>query len=409
MTTATNTTLKVEVTPVFWRLLESDRPTVVSVGGASSSKSHSMAQLMAAKIADEEHKVFGVTRKTFPALRMSAQALLIGMLKEYGIYGRGEHNKSDHTFTYGTNLVQFFSLDDHEKMKSFVANYIWMEEATEYTLQDYLILKLRLSRVSRDGRPNQMYMSLNPIDENHWINTQLVLPEPDDVDIIRSTFEDNPFLSDPFRDTLRKLRDQDANYHRIYALGLWGRLEHVIYTNWDIVPEFPADVAIERYGVDFGYENPTVVIHLGIDGDDLYLEEMLYDHHLTNEDLIDRMKVMPTLDTYCDSAEPQRIEEMRRNGIPAHSAIKSVTLGIDTVKRYNVHITEASVHCVKEWRGYARRVDKQGNVLEEPVKFNDHCPDAARYGVMGPGLSEEPETSVVIYDTMRLMESMDIN
>ena len=402
------TDLRVEVSPVFERLQDLWRPTVVSVGGASSSKSHSMAQHIVSKLANEKHKVFGITRKTFPALRMSAQALMIQLLKEYGLYSRGEHNKTDHTFTYGTNLIQFFSLDDHEKIKSFIGNYIWMEEATDFTLQDYLILKLRLSRVSRDSRPNQLFMSLNPIDENHWINETLIIPRPDDIDILESTFEDNPFLAESFRDGLRKLRDQDANYHRIYALGLWGRLEHVIYTNWDIIPEFPADVQHERYGVDFGYENPTAVIHVGIDGDDLYLEEMLYQNHLTNEDLMDRMKPMPELDAYCDSAEPQRIEEMRRNGIPAHSAIKSVTLGIDTIKRYRVHITEGSPHMIKEWRGYARRVDKQGHVLEEPVKFNDHCPDAARYGVMGPGLSEEPETSVIIYDTMRLMESMDI-
>ena len=35
---------------------------------------------------------------------------------------------------------------------------------------------------------------------------------------------------------------------------------------------------------------------------------------------------------------------------------------------------------IKELQSYKRREDKDGNVMEEPVKFNDHFCDAMKYG-----------------------------
>ena len=57
-TTTEARTLLVEYTPVFGQLQDLWKPTVVSVGGASSSKSHSMAQHIINKLANEKHKVF---------------------------------------------------------------------------------------------------------------------------------------------------------------------------------------------------------------------------------------------------------------------------------------------------------------------------------------------------------------
>ena len=45
------------------------------------------------------------------------------------------------------------------------------------------------------------------------------------------------------------------------------------------------------------------------------------------------------------------------------------------------HITGITgENIVKEAQGYKRKEDKDGNVLEEPVKFMDHGMDAGRYG-----------------------------
>ena len=381
MTTATRElTIQAQVTSVYDRLAQATKPIVVCVGGAGSSKSHSMAQLVLWKLANERDKVFGIGRKTFPALRMTAYKLVVDLLQAYALYPHCDHNKTEHTIRYRDNLIQFFSLDDPEKIKSALFNFLWLEEATDFSWDDFVILRLRLNRPCRE-QSNQIFLTLNPIDQFNWVNQRLLLgPLSEDMAVVESTYRDNPFVAPAFAATLEGLKAQDENYYRIYALGEWGRLENVIYSNWDLVDDMPAEFQWERYGVDFGYENPSAVLHLGAVGDELWIDELLYQTHLTNADLIERLKGFKRLDIYADSAEPQRIEEIHRADFRCYPAHKDVQLGIDSVKRFKLHITKRSINTIKEIRGYQRKKDKDGRVLEEPVKFNDHALDALRYG-----------------------------
>jgi phage terminase large subunit len=146
---------------------------IVHVGGAGSSKSHSIAQLIISKLVSEENKVFGVCRKTFPALRMTAMGLILDLLKEYGIYKESNHNKTANTYRVGSNVIYFFSVDEVDKIKSTNFSYIWMEEANEFTYEDFVVLKLRLRAPLKEGELNQMYLSLNPSDATGWIPERL--------------------------------------------------------------------------------------------------------------------------------------------------------------------------------------------------------------------------------------------
>ena len=302
---ALETEQKVKVTSVYERIADATKPIVVCYGGAASSKSHSLAQLMLWKLTNETDKVIGIGRKTLPSLRRTAYQLIIDLLKGYGIYPYVDHNKSELTIRLGSNTIQFFSLDDPEKIKSFIANYIWLEEANEFSFEDFTILKLRLSRTS-GKESNQLYLSFNPV--SCWIFDKL--ENHPDAEWIHSTYRDNPFVSDTYATMLEGLMEQDENYYKIYALGMRGTLENIIYPEFQLIDEIPAEFLEERYGVDFGFENPTVVLHCGIIENKLYIDELLYETHLTNSDLIDRLKEMPRLDIYADSAEPQRIEEI---------------------------------------------------------------------------------------------------
>ena len=330
------------------------------------------------KLTEERDKVIGIGRKTLPSLRRTAYQLILDLLKEYGIYHRVEHNKSELTIRLFNNLIQFFSLDDPEKIKSFIANTIWLEEANEFSFEDFTILKLRLSRAS-GKETNQMFLSFNPV--NCWIFDKL--ENHSDAEWIHSTYKDNPFISPAYAAMLEDLKEQDENYYKIYTLGMRGMLENIIYPEYQLVDEMPAEFHEERYGVDFGFENPTVILHCGIIENRLYVDELLYETHLTNSDLIDKLKHMPRLDIYADSAEPQRIEELCRAGLRCYPAIKDVQLGIDMVKRYKICLTKRSVSTIKEIRQYQRKKDKDGKILEEPVKFLDHSVDALRYGTIG--------------------------
>jgi hypothetical protein len=85
--------------------------------------------------------------------------------------------------------------------------------------------------------------------------------------------------------------------------------------------------------------------------------------------------VKPHETIYCDAAEPNRIEELRRAGIKAQLANKNVKEGIDFVKSRKLFIHSGSVNLLKEIKSY-KYMDqgkKKGNEPEVPLKLNDHC------------------------------------
>lgn len=384
-------TRKVEVTVVFDQNARATERIVVNIGGSRSSKSYSIAQLMVKKFNEERDKNLLSTRKTLPALRTTAYRVAVDMMKDYGCYQYFTHNKSERTIynPYKNNLWIFTSIDDPEKIKSTEYNYIHMEEANEFTYDDYMILKLRMSGKEGPGERNQMYLSLNPSQKHGWVN-EILLPQQR-VKVIHSTYKDAVrFLPASYVKELEALREEDPSYWQVYGLGEFADIKGLIH-RLHIIPKLPAEPEEVIYGLDYGYTNPSALIEIGIDMErmELYLREIIYETGLTNRQLIDEMKdKIPKehrqREIYADSAEPGRIEEMYYAGFNIHAADKgknSVTNGIDVVNRFRLCSTAESVNLNREMTQYKRKVDREGHVLEEPVKFNDHCPNAVRYPV----------------------------
>jgi phage terminase large subunit len=150
-----------------------------------------------------------------------------------------------------------------------------------------------------------------------------------------------------------------------------------------MLQEFPilSDII---YGLDFGYNNPTALVKVGIKDSEFYLEEKIHQSKLVNADVIELIKgmnVSANTPIYCDSAEPNRIEEIKRAGFNSLTSDKSVKDGIDFCKRQKYYTLASNANLNKEWAGYSYAKDKSGLVIDEPVKFKDHFPDAIRYAV----------------------------
>ena len=381
-------TRQVQVTRIYERNHDSTMPIVVNVGGARSSKSYSIIQLLVQKFVSEPNKAILVARKTLPSLRLTAYKVFVDLLKEYGYYRKCLHNKTERTISYQidpndescTSTVYFLSIDDPVKIKSSEFNYAFLEEANEFTYDDFTTVHTRMSKHTTDDQPNRMYLALNPNDEFSWVNQEL--RTWDDVEYIHSTFKDNPFLSPEYIKILTDLEHTDEALYKIYALGLYAELPNMIYRNYSI--EGCDHCSDEWYGLDFGFNHPTALVWVGRRDSGMCIKELIYESHMTNQDLIDRMGeigVNKRLPLYADSAEPARIEEIYRAGYDIIEAEKKVDDGIDSVKRYPLYIHPDSVNVIKEIRSYKWRVDKNGIVLDVPVKFNDDLMDAMRYAI----------------------------
>jgi len=368
----------------FRYLMETIARKNLLVGSAASGKSWSVAQHLLFDMALQRSGLrFLIVRKTLPALKKSCWLLFQDMLAEYTI-GHGK-NKSDLTLDINGNTFFFCSLDDVEKLKSIEGiNYVWGEEATEFTFNDYTQLNLRC-RGKNPGHKNQLFFTFNPIDESSFLKP-LTENIEGDLSVLHTTYLDNRFVEQDYIDTLEDLINQDETYYKIYTLGQWASPEHIIYTNWVIVEDLPEKIDSLEYGLDFGYNNPTALIALADSDQDLYIDEVIYETKLTNNDLIEKLALLGVskdAPIRADSAEPQRIEEIYQAGyniFPVAKGKGSVSSGINRVKSRKMHVTKRSTNVVTEFRGYKWRQDKNGNILDEPVKFRDHAMDGIRYG-----------------------------
>ncbi len=316
--------------------------------------------------------LYTVVRKTLPALRASAYRDFLEIIKDCDLYDQHNHNKSDLIYRLRSSEIEFISVDQSDKIKGRKRKHLFINEANELSYDNFIQLALRTT--------GQIYLDLNPShDKYHWIETKI--RTRNDVEVIHSTYLDNPFLPDETRREIERLRDADPNLWRIYGLGQMGVLENIIYNHWRLCDKLPEGE--EVYGLDFGFNNPSALVRVVINDDDIYLQEVIYETKLTNQDLINKMtalEVSKNTVMYADSAEPQRIEEIRQAGFNVLSSDKDVKKGIDTLKSKRLFVSKDSVNLQKELRAYKWK-EKEGQPIDEPVKFNDHLLDATRYAV----------------------------
>ena len=83
-------------------------------------------------------------------------------------------------------------MDDPEKVKSIKGvSRIWIEESTELRKGDFDQLDLRL----RGKKEMQITCTFNPIDSDHWLNTEFwQYGSTDQVELLHTTYLDNRFV-----------------------------------------------------------------------------------------------------------------------------------------------------------------------------------------------------------------------
>jgi len=374
-----NTTLEIQGTNVLNRNLAASRRFVINEGGTRSSKTYSLCQLFIVKMLSQEKLVISVVRKTMPSLRSSAMKDFFHILKEYGLYREEQHNKSENIYRLGSSEIEFFSVDQPQKVRGRKRDFLWLNEANELSIEDFRQLNWRTGK--------QVFMDYNPSEEESWIY-ELIEKRPAEVDLLKSTFLDNiEFLPEEIRTEIELLKVDDPENWTIYGLGERGHRSNIIYRPYTILPVFPDSFDDEIYGLDFGFNNPTALLHIGFKDRGVYLREKLYEPGLTNQQLIVKMeRLVPDKKRpiYGDAEDKNRIEEIYNAGFNIHPADKgadSVIAGIQLVRGLKCYSLSSNVNLNKERAGYQWKKDKNGKLLDEPIKFKDHLLDAKRYAL----------------------------
>ena len=364
---------KIKTTNVFHKAYRSNTRITCLQGGTRSSKTYSLCQLFIVKCLEETGKVFTICRKTLPALKGTAYRDVLNILKELELYSEANHNKSELSYSLNGNLLEFISVDQPQKIRGRKRHYLWLNEANEFAYEDWQQLILRTTE--------KIYLDYNPSDPYSWIYEKVITRN--DCTFLKSTYLANPFLDKDTIAEIERLKDLDPEYWRVYGLGEIGSVSTQIFRQFNLVDDVQGKLI--GYGLDFGFTNsPSAMVAVYQRDDSLYIKELLYEKRLTNTDLANKIKefgVSRQDEIICDSAEPKSITELYRLNLNVKAAKKGagIHLGIDIMRRYKLNITKDSLNAIKEFRSYKWATDKNGDVLNAPVKVNDHLIDAVRY------------------------------
>ena len=364
--------MEIKSTVIFeknYEALSGPHRFIINEGGSRSSKTYSLCQLMVIYCLQNSGKVVSIIRKTFPALRATVLRDFIEILKEMGIYSVESHNKSEHIYTFSNgSIVEFFSVDDEQKIRGRKRDIAWCNEANELYFDDFTQLNMRTEF--------KLIFDYNPSDSSSWLYE---LPKEESI-LIKSTYRDNPFLPNSIRAQIEDLKRTDEALYQIYALGEKAISKSNIYSNWTFLSHRPARFVNYVYGLDFGYNHPTALMRVYWCDNDIYIEPVIYESYLTTTMLIEKLQAMgieQTVTIMADYSRPEIIQEMNIAGFDVQNANKVVKKGIDNVKTFGVFCQDHK-DLKREYENYKWK--KIGDfITDEPVKLFDDAMDAVRY------------------------------
>jgi len=361
-----------KMTSVFDKLALSKAPLTVSQGSSSSSKTWSHLQLFYLKAKKHDNKIFSIVSESLPHLKKGAMRDFFNMLKNEGIYSEKFHNKTEGYYEVNKSIIEFFSVDDSDKARGPRRDYLYINECDRIPFDTFMNLEMRTNI--------QTYIDYNPVRE-FWVHENIIGKDAYEYNYIHSTYKDNDQLNQKTIKSIEALQSIDANKWRVFGLGELGYSDAIIHKNIRTCKELPNSDNC-AYGLDFGYNHPTALIKC-VESDGVYYsDELLYESHLTNSQLIERLKILipnRRKEIFADSARPEQIQEIKLAGFNIHQANKDVKKGIDSVQTKNPIVTERSLNLIKERKNYFWKSTKDGKILDEPVKILDDAVDAERY------------------------------
>jgi PBSX family phage terminase large subunit len=369
-----------------------------------------------------------IVRKTRKSLSQSAMVTYEQKVLPLGWMDRLIHfNTTDQQYEYPNgSIVAIAGMDDADKVQSSEWDFIYPQEATELSENDWEILTKCLRN---DVMPyQQIGGDANPSYPTHWLKKRC---DAGKTLMLYSHHEDNPTITPERIAVLQAL--SGIRYLRLYK-GLWVAAEGMVYDEWESArhkvstPQliewevFYANGTLNRQvirqlvaGVDWGYSNPGVIVVFGVDSDGrMYLLREVYHTRQTDDWWLDQALLlsqeMGGIDVFaCDPSMPAYIRKFTQAGLPAIGADNDITVGVRTLQsrmkvagdgRPRFYVHDSALRERDELRAaeylplcfedeileYVWPKAKEGQPLQEkPVDCHNHSLDAARYAAMQLG------------------------
>ena len=300
---------------------------------------------------------------------------------------------------FGNIIVCFGTdkIDSADKVKGLTAMGWYANEITKHHIE---FIKEAISRCSLENA--KMIWDTNPDKPSHYVHENFISRSGkilyDGIETIKSIhfeLDDNPVLTEHYKNKLKALTPETSTYYKRNILGLWVASGNVIFDNFKIEK---VSLDINQYdeilgGMDFGRggNSESAFVLIGRQGKKIFILAEVKALCKTNNEFIpmvqfcmDNIKVGAVkINTmiYADPSDPDKITEFSRAGFHITKATKgagSVLAGIELLQATDWTINENCTMLQEELQGYEWQVEAGGQIKNKPVKVNDHLIDSVR-------------------------------
>ena len=422
-------THRLELLPQQLKFITSTKRECLYSGAFGAGKTRSVV-LKCAMRASVKGAREGLCRKTVVSLKRSTLKTLLepdGLLPPILPQGSYDYRKIDgEIMIHGGGSIMLFGLEDAARIASMNLSGVGIDEAVELNERDWTMLRGRI-RLSLPDMPNQIYGACNPSTPQHFLAKRFGLAGghqcAPNCEAITTTSRDNWFLPE---DYIEDLETMTGVARRRYVEGIWCGSEGLVFDRWDeskyVVDEVPTEFDRLIVGMDEGYNNPAVLLLVGVKDGRVFVIDEWHERHKLEAEVVEVCQSWKeqhsNIDCFVvDPSAAKLRAAMRHVGLDVIPANNSVWSGIQTVasllKDDPAGKPMLSVHpncsnLIREFSTYEWSVAQDGSLKDAPKKQHDHCVDSLRYSVAELiGLRSAPALRAVDYDELANEHAID--
>ena len=330
--------------------------------------------------------VINIVKETYNSFKTTLYSDFKRRLTDFGLPHPFDSSREVPSLKILGNQVNFIGADNASKAHGMSCDFLWVNEGLDITREFFDQVEMRC-RIF-------WWMDYNPKVTSHWVYNYLI--PRDDVAFLHSTFKDNPFVSDVEKNKILSYEDTEDNRRqgtvdaykwKVYGKGIRAAMEGLVHPDVIWIPEWPAFVQEEAWGLDFGYStDPSALVRGGVCANNLYLKKYLYRPTPNSTILGKYLDICLPQDAivWADSADPGMITDLKVLEYPVYAINKfrgSVNYGNGLLNRFKLHIVADQDFRIEQ-ENYKYRV-VNGLHLNEPEDKYNHLWDASRYLAMG--------------------------
>lgn len=381
--------LVIETAPAFEPLLKPARYKGAH-GGRGSAKSNFFADLWLSENVGQKYD-FVCLRETLKSLEFSVKKLFESKIIAHnaGAYFDVQDRR---ILTKHGGVTIFEGMQNHtaDSIKSLDGfDRAFFEEAQNASDKSLTLLR---PTIRKPG--SQLWFAWNPDLATDPVDVLLRGPElPPDSIVVEANYMDNPWLPDELRDEMEfdKRRDPDK-YAHVWLGKYRSNSSARVFRNW-VIEEFERPKGtVFRYGADWGFSiDPSVLVRCSIDGHRLYIDYEAYQVGCEIVNLPELFMSVPESEKWpitADSARPETISHMQKNGFPRmHAAIKgarSLEEGVEFLRSFEIVVHPRCVRTIDELTLYSYKSDPlTGEIIPVLADKDNHVIDSLRYACEG--------------------------